>query len=159
MKLETEKGKLYRKNKLLDPYYKMFLSNTCLRESCYHCPSRGLTQRADITLSDFWGVENVSPDLVDEGGVSLVIIHTEKGEKVFNSIKEDCIGHTVNFNEAIKGNCSFFESYKRPLLRNSIEKDIEMLSFQKIVWKYAYSKREKIIKILKKISLYDYFKK
>lgn len=151
MRIETENGTLYRKDKFRDLYFRMFLSDTCLRESCYDCPSRGFAKRADITLSDFWGVEDIAPDLVDGGGISLVIRHTPKGERAFNAIKDNCVGREVDVNDALKGNGAFFESYKRPALRNTIDKDIKKLDFPKIVWKYAYSKREKILAIIKKI--------
>lgn len=153
MKIETEKGVNYQEDKFTDPFYRMFLSNTCLRESCYQCPSRGLYERADITLSDFWGVENVAPDLNDGKGVSLVIIHTINGLQAFNKVKAQCEGHEVDFNKAIVGNESFFKSYERPTLRTKIEKDIDTLSFEKIVDKYSITYKERLKKILNKLHL------
>ena len=37
---------------------------------------------ADITIADFWGVDQVAPDFLDENGVSLVIINNQKGKEV-----------------------------------------------------------------------------
>lgn len=151
MRIDTENGHIYQKNKNIDPYYRMFLSDTCLRESCYQCPSRGLYRRADITLSDFWGVEEAYIDLIDGGGLSLVLCHSQKGKAVFEKIINQCSGHEVDFEKAIKGNPSFFESYSRPLLRDDIENDIEKMSFRKLERKYANKKKTILKRAIKRL--------
>lgn len=148
MKMKTNNGRLYQEDKFTDPYFKLFLSNNCLRESCYQCPSRGLYKRSDITIGDFWGVENVAPELVDGGGVSLVMMHTSKGKNAFDSIKDDCSGVIVDFDDAIKGNNAFYESYSRPILRNDLSKDIERMSFERLYHKYAHIRQEKFGRLL-----------
>lgn len=159
MRIETENGTVYRKDKTTDLYYRMFLSDTCLRESCYQCPSRGLKKRADITISDFWGAENVAPDLIDGEGLSLIIVHSEKGRSLFEKVKEKMDGHEVTFEEAIKGNPTFYTSYKKPKLRDSIEDDIDKLDMQKLTNKYAVTNRDRIISILKVLHVYELLRK
>lgn len=144
IKIETGDGTIYREDKFTDPYYKMFLSNTCLRKSCYQCPSRGLHKRADITIGDFWGAENIYQDLIDGKGLSLLIIHTKKGKAAFEGIKNECMGHEVDFNEAIRGNPSFFECYQPTSYRRTIEKDIDKLDFDYLVNKYSKSRKDKV---------------
>ncbi len=155
MRIVTEKGDVYKKSQIEDNYYRLFLSDTCHRESCYKCPSRGLNKRADITISDFWGVENVSKDLIDGGGLSLIMIHSHKGSILFNEIKDELSGHEVSFLDSIKGNPAFFVSYRRPKLRNEIENDIESFSMNELVEKYTVTTKDKIISFLDKIHLYE----
>lgn len=62
------------KNK--DPFMRMFLSNFCLRPSCYECHAKNF-KCADMTIADFWGIENVAPEMDDGRGTSLVIARTE----------------------------------------------------------------------------------
>ncbi len=154
MRIETDNGTVYREDKFNDPFFRFFLRNNCLRESCYNCPSRGLHKRADITLSDFWGVENCSPDLADGGGISLVLMHTEKGRHAFNLMRAECIGHAVDFNKAIEGNKAFYESYTRPDERTKLENDIDYLSFEKLFHNYGMSWKgrfkRKVLKLFNK---------
>ena len=42
----------------------------------------------DITIADYWGIENAAPEFDDNKGVSLVLINNDKGNKIFDAIKE-----------------------------------------------------------------------
>jgi hypothetical protein len=64
-------------------FFRGFLNNIYLRISCYNCPSRSLKSGSDITIADYWGIENILPEFDDDKGVSLVMINTEKGRKFF----------------------------------------------------------------------------
>lgn len=151
MRIESDIGKIYSKDMNSDPFYRLFLSNQCLRESCYKCPSRGFYKRADITLSDFWGVENVAPDLTDGGGLSLVMVHSIKGEKAFLQIKKSINGRNVDYKEALGGNPLFYESVKKSRLRDTFMYDIDWMSIEKLEFKYAIGKKEKIRRIFMKL--------
>ena len=149
MNVKADNGKKYRKKSGEDPYYRIFLNDTALRESCYQCPSKGLYYRADITLSDFWGVDNMYPELNDGNGVSLVLLHNDKAVQSFEAIVDSCTGHEVDFERAISGNMAFFNSYPRNGLRDNIEKEIDVLSFEKLAKKYGTKREYKIIKAAK----------
>lgn len=70
-------------------YGKMFLKNYILRESCYNCPYSSPYRRyADITLGDYWGLDKVMPEFCHQKGISLLMVHTQKGEKLFNQIAD-----------------------------------------------------------------------
>ena len=58
---------------------RLFLRNSSLRESCYECRIKEKGSLADITMGDYWGVDAVHPEIDSHDGVSLVILHTEKG--------------------------------------------------------------------------------
>ena len=66
-----------------DPYMQAFLRNTSLRESCYNCQFKKKHRISYITLADFWGIENIAPEMDDNKGTSLVIINSEKGKQIF----------------------------------------------------------------------------
>ena len=65
-----------------DPYGKAFLANLTLRPACYACPAKSGRSHSDITLGDFWGIEQIIPQMDDDRGTSVVIIHTQKGQAV-----------------------------------------------------------------------------
>ena len=68
-------------------YCRMYFADDTVRPSCYNCkycvPERG----SDFTIGDFWGIKKVKPEMDDGMGTSMVIVHTEKGKKVWNAVK------------------------------------------------------------------------
>lgn len=65
-----------------DLFFKFFLNESCLNDSCYQCKLRLDHCAADIRIADFWGAKYAA----NEWGVNLVITNTEKGEQVFSEI-------------------------------------------------------------------------
>lgn len=72
---------------VMDSYFNAFLDGIMYRESCYVCPFARKERCGDISLADFWGVENYL-DLKDiRKGVSAVIVNTKTGERLLEEIK------------------------------------------------------------------------
>ena len=69
-----------------DDYMLCFLKDYSLRPSCFSCSSKDGKSGADITMADFWGVQEVAPNLQDEKGVSLIIVNTLKGQSLVDQI-------------------------------------------------------------------------
>lgn len=88
-----------------DWYMKAFLANASLRGSCFQCPSKRMCG-SDITLGDFWGVENCHPEALGEYGVSAVVCNTEKGRRLFESIANDLSSGNCEYGEILAGNPS-----------------------------------------------------
>lgn len=72
-----------------DPFLRSYFKNINIRPSCYHCRYCKITRNSDMTLGDFWGIEQVNPAFDDGMGNSLLICHTPKGKFLFDSIKKD----------------------------------------------------------------------
>lgn len=68
-----------------DIYCNLYVSENIIRPSCYECKYCTEMRSSDITLGDFWGIENVYPELDDQMGTSLVITHTQKGENIISA--------------------------------------------------------------------------
>ena len=66
-------------------FMKGFLKNIFLRPSCYKCQVKGCRSGSDITLGDYWGIENQHPEFFDEKGISVVFANTEKGLSMIRS--------------------------------------------------------------------------
>lgn len=60
-----------------DSFMRMFLRNYCLRPACYECHAKRY-KKSDMTIADFWGIENVAPEMNDGKGTSLIITVTAK---------------------------------------------------------------------------------
>ena len=63
----------------IDPYYSYFLEGYTYRECCYKCRYCRPERTGDITIGDFWGIENEHPDFYSIKGVSCMLINTNKG--------------------------------------------------------------------------------
>ena len=96
-----------------NPFMQAFLSDMILRPSCYECPAKSGRAGSDITIGDFWGIERVKPEIDDDKGLSLVLVHNPK---YYSYIKDLSISE-FEYSEAIGGNTSFEKSVARPLYR------------------------------------------
>ena len=72
-----------------------------IRNSCGHCKFKGIHRSSDITLGDFWGIDN---ELDDDKGTSIIILNNKKGKKIFENIKRDIIWWKTDLEVIIKGN-------------------------------------------------------
>ena len=70
-------------------YMKGFYKDLFQRPSCHKCGFKGIERCSDITLGDFWGIENYLPEFGDKYGISAVIVHDNKGEKLFQKIEKN----------------------------------------------------------------------
>ena len=76
------KNREYISSRKRDPFLKLFSMGVFNQKECFTCKFRNFSG-ADIRLGDFWGkrFEN------QEDGVSMVLVLTEKGEKIFDGLK------------------------------------------------------------------------
>lgn len=88
MELEFRNGETYRKTLHTDPYMQYFLSDICLRPSCYSCPFKELPHPSDLTLGDAWGIEGWMPEMDDDRGTSLVFVNTPAGQVCWDAIQD-----------------------------------------------------------------------
>lgn len=66
----------------------MYVSNCMLRPSCHICPFASVERSSDITVGDFWGIEKVSSNMDDGMGTSLVMLRSERGMELWESIQD-----------------------------------------------------------------------
>lgn len=79
-------GNLYHNPIWIDELYRLFTGNYLLRDSCYVCPFATSSRTGDITIGDFWNINNVMPEFEDELGVSSVLVNSNKGKNALESI-------------------------------------------------------------------------
>ena len=65
-----------------DSFRVLFYKNIMLRHSCAVCPYNITNHKSDVTIADFWGVEEVLPQMDGHDGTSMVICNTEKGHEL-----------------------------------------------------------------------------
>ena len=83
-----ENGKSEAGTPLLQEHKILFYKGYILRPSCYDCLFTNLKRPSDITMGDFWGIENSMPEWDDQKGTSMLLINTQKGKELFNDAGE-----------------------------------------------------------------------
>lgn len=119
-----------------DPYMKLFLENYSLRPSCYNCASKTF-RLSDLTIGDFWGIERVLPALDDAKGTSVVLIRTEKGQRMFENIRERLRYEETSYQDAVRWNTSEYKSVVCPARRGEFFRDADVLTPEKLRKKYV----------------------
>lgn len=105
MRVNFANGKEYCKDRWHDYFFIGYLQNgNFARPSCYECRFKGFPQKADITLADFWGIENLDKTMDQDKGTSLVMINSNKGQALFDSIKEKIEWKEFSMADAAKNN-------------------------------------------------------
>ena len=107
----TKDGSVFRD----DWYSKAFLANASLRSSCFQCPTKR-SCGSDITLGDFWGIQDVHPEVDYEGGVSAVLCNSERGADAIDSLASRLQLGESSFENVSKGNpslCSAVAPYAK----------------------------------------------
>lgn len=79
----------YHKGVESDPWLRAYFSNICDRPSCHNCRFRKRYRVSDFTIWDCFQVGRVSKKLDNDKGATRVLIHTDKGQKIFDEIKTE----------------------------------------------------------------------
>lgn len=101
-----QSGECYSVCQAQDPFMKGFTSNLFLRKSCSQCKFKGVERCSDFTLGDYWGIWEQYPEFDDNHGVSILLIHSEKGKQKWKSIESSFESKKVSIDEAIQYNPS-----------------------------------------------------
>ena len=148
---ETYGDEVYFAFKEADPYMQMFLKNYSLRESCYSCKIKGHSD-ADITVGDFWGIEDCLPNMNDGKGTSLIIVKSKKGNILLEQIKGLCNLEKCDYFKAIRKNSAEVHSVPKPQCRDEFFADMNQMPFQRLAKKYIEPRLiQRIKQVVKKI--------
>lgn len=97
-----------------DPYYKKFMEGTSNREICYDCPFNRKERVADITLGDFWNIQDLDIHFGGSERVSVVLINSVRGLHIWQDLAGKIITHETTLDIALKGNSSLSGISYRP---------------------------------------------
>ena len=92
-------------------YRKIFYKNILLRPCCYGikngryitaCKYAGMFRISDITIGDFWGIENAAGFFENVNlGISLCIINTQQGSRLFEKVKPNLMWERRDISETL----------------------------------------------------------
>lgn len=123
------------KNESSKIFSDLFYSHLMFPKSCYNCHFKTVDRFSDITLGDYWHIDELDRDFNDNNGVSLVMINTEKGESLFNKCKKQLTTKEFPLEKSLQPALKY--NYPEPEKRSKFFRDLEKLNFDKIIKKYC----------------------
>lgn len=141
---KTVNGKELINDKNLCAFMNVYYSDNITRESCYSCPYTSKQRVSDLTISDYWGIENLDKSFEDKLGVSMILVNTEKGEKLFAKTAGEKIAgdiQTAKQPQLAKPTC-------RPSTREEFWKEYQQNGVESLLKQYGGIKRDSLKTVL-----------
>lgn len=134
----------------------LFYKHIMFRQSCGKCHFCNTRRPSDITIADFGGWEKTAPEInKDDKGLSLVLVNTEKGKRLFDAIK-----NRMNVFPADLENC-LQTHLRKPSdihpLRMQFEEDYKKRGFEYVYLKYNIPQRSRRYKFKLKMLLKQFW--
>jgi coenzyme F420-reducing hydrogenase beta subunit len=114
-------------------YMRGFLHNLYLRPSCHYCPSKAFSSGSDITIGDYWGIDNQHKEFDDDKGCSLLMYQTVKGEKIFEEMKGDIDWIETELKDALINNPCILHPLESHKNRKKFFSRIDQESISKLI--------------------------
>lgn len=127
---EYDDGKKFSSKSGENLFMKLFVGDYISRKSCSDCKFKGYDRVSDITIGDFWGIWDIAPEMDDDKGTSVVLVHSDKGRTLFSQIKDSAIVKPVTLEEASRQNPSMLKSSPEKLNRVEV---LEMIQEGRIM--------------------------
>lgn len=118
-----------------DPYMYGYIKDLFTRPSCFDCKFKGINRNSDFTLGDFWGIEGQQPAMNDNRGTSLVFVHSEKADEIWNAVSDKIRYEEVETDVAIQWNpmavqSTSYQEKREEFFARYLENDFEQLVWE-----------------------------
>jgi len=136
-RIDFENKKRYIGGRYIDSYMIGYLKyNAFMRPSCYNCKFKDLPRMADITLADFWGIEDIDEKLDNNQGTSMVLLNSNKGKELFEKIKNNISYKEINSEKVFKQNVCMKESPEKTEARKKVFENIDKMTYRELCDNY-----------------------
>ena len=109
IELAARCGTVYSSEPHKDMYYRAFLKGISYRESCYCCPFARKERVSDVTIGDFWGLQDAASLPLDVSeGISVLLPTSEKGKSLIVAANADMQIYERSVEEAVEGNTQLY---------------------------------------------------
>ncbi len=128
----------------LSSYYKYFLDGLTYKESCYSCKYATSDRVGDITIGDYWGIEEEHSDYLTENGgmfdnkkgISCLIINNEIGQILVNNYGDSLLLKESNYQNVSKHNGQLNHPSKITEKRQQIMKYYQEFGYEELEKKF-----------------------
>ena len=151
-KVRFADGRQVEENDHTGAFIELFRYDVCMRPSCTGCRYASVHREGDITIGDFWGIENVLPQLDDVKGVSAVMVNSEKGEVALRAVESGlelapCTQEQIAARQPNLSRPSQFSNKAE-----AFQRDIKTMDFSAILKKYTrVGMKRRVIDLMKKV--------
>ena len=145
----SQKGRLHSKPLYAgeSSYYSAFLGGDIYRENCYNCKYANLNRVGDLTIGDYWGIQNEHSDLLTENGgdidikrgVSCILVNTQRGQAIIEKYNNSLNLYKSEPKKVAKTNKQLFEPSAKGKNREQILHQYKIGGYE--VVEKAYKKR------------------
>lgn len=136
-KVVFDNGAVYYGIRMDDDFRRGYHTNVFCRPSCYRCQYKGFPRMADITIADYWGIENVDKNLDNNIGTSMILLNSKKGAAYFEKVKERLEWKETPFESVLPGNIALLKPIEPPQIdRRQFFSDLDSTDFDVVVQKY-----------------------
>lgn len=122
--------KFEKKNKIIhsgtSEYYYLFNKSLTFRNSCYSCKYSSCHRPANITIGDYWGIENMDSQLLNQKemnvdkGISLIICNDQQGANLIEKYQGNFNIYSTTLKNVSKFNHNLNQPSILPSNRNNI---------------------------------------
>lgn len=123
--IEDYNGKKYYQRWRDNIYMRGFIADLLLIPGCYRCKYKKENHLSDITLGDYWGVWKLDPDMDDNNGTSLIMIHSDIGLALFNEICTNIKYKIINNDNYLFYNRSILNCADKPLYYEEFQQRVK----------------------------------
>lgn len=146
MVIEFENGRILKNVHSDNTFIIGFYKGLYNRPVCHACPFTKTPRVADVTMADFWGIEEINPEFYNKNkkGTSLVLVNTIKGNYYFDQSKtyietsQECLENAKRFNSQL------YRPSKTSSSRVQFMDDVQKMEFKHI--KNAYLRPRPLVK-------------
>lgn len=135
--VDFDNDKVYTQSHSTDHFLHGFSKLLYLRPACHECPFKNFVTRADITLGDYWGVHTRFPNIDDNKGVSMILVHTKKASQLLQSIEDNVLFEKSDITHAIKTHNTMMNSVPRSKNRKAFFAGLEVMSIDTLIKEYT----------------------
>ena len=136
-KLTFSDGTVVGENNLTASFIELFRYDVSLRPSCTECRYSSDHREGDFTMGDFWGIENLVPEMDDGKGVSALMINSFKAEELFGAMKEQLLLHECTVENIMARQPNMSRPSKPSVKAQEFKNDLQNLPFDKVLKKYT----------------------
>ena len=122
---------VYKESMNRDSYFYSFMKHSLFHESCYQCQYARIERITDLTIADFWGIDE---DFINNkdvmNGYNLVLVHTDNGHDILTGIKGLIDVFERPLQEAVLGNDTLQRPTDKPIDRGRDIRNIRKHGFE-----------------------------
>lgn len=151
MAIGFENGKTKYQSRSIQFFKYTFFQDLNNRPSCFKCHFKTVKREADITLYDCWHVNAFNKEMDDDRGTTMVLLHSEKGERLFKETESLIRYCNVDVEKAIELDGIMAIQCPSPNPeREQFFRDVNSMPFDKLMDRYfPFSYKKSIVQFVK----------